>query len=45
MKLDVLHELKKYHGRVLLHDEEGDINSFSVIVINNCCEFFNSFFE
>lgn len=33
MKLDVISELRLYNGRILLHDEEGDINSFSIIPV------------
>ncbi len=31
MKQDVIEELRLYNGRILLHDEEGDIHSFSII--------------
>ena len=32
MKQDVLAELIRYNGRFLLHDEEGDMNNYSIIV-------------
>lgn len=33
MKQDVIEEIRLYNGRVLLHDEEGDINCFSIIPV------------
>lgn len=33
MKLDIINELRYYDGRVLLHDEEGDISNFTIIPI------------